>query len=104
MLVHDANVRDAYTDTAKGVLTEKGQWSPVRAFAKVEARASQSGIGSGVVALAEKSAEGVPKGFTGTSTNAAVNTFARGAKTAGGVAIGISVGISAYDAATAPKG
>jgi hypothetical protein len=58
LLVHDANVRADYIAAAKGVLTDKGQWSPVRAGAKVQAQAEISGIGKGVTAIAENSAKG----------------------------------------------
>ena len=103
LLVHDSNVRAGYIAAAKGVLTGKGQWSAVRAGAKVQAQAEISGIGKGVTAIAESSAKGAG-GLTGTTTNATVNAIAENTKAAGALGIVVGVGVSAYNVATAPDG
>lgn len=69
----------------------------------MEARASQSGIGDGVVALAETSSKGA-KGLTGTVTNPGVNEAAASLKVVGRGAVAFSVATSAYTVATAPEG
>jgi RHS repeat-associated protein len=103
-LVHDANVRGGYTARAQGALTEKGQWSPVREGAKVEARAAQSGIADGVVAISVKNSEGVTRGLTATTTNPAVNALAEGMRPAGQALVVTGVAVSIYNVASAPEG
>jgi len=103
LLWSDANVRAAYVARAKGALTEKGEWSAVRAGARVDARASQSGIAQGITAIADQASSG-PGGFTATSTRSGINALAEDARGVGAGLMAVGVALSVYDVATAPEG
>jgi RHS repeat-associated protein len=103
LLVNDANVRANYVAQAKGALTDRGQWSAVRAGARAEARAATSGIGTGVTAMADSAEIGLG-GFTATNTRQSINALAENGGTFGRGLMAVGVAVAVADVATAPEG
>ena len=103
LLAHDANVRADYVTRVEGALTDRGQWSATRAGVRVEARASTSGIGTGIAAMADSAPSG-GGGFTATNTRQSVNALAENSGTLGRGLVAVGVTIAVVDVATAPEG